>query len=76
MGQIGKARIVINALDSIIERMNQKVERSYRQVKGLELLVAGRIRYLVKDSMFLKSKRTSMLADEKVKIDGESIHLG
>lgn len=75
-GNINAVKIISKTMSSITERLTQKARQSYRWIEDLELTEAGRLRFSVKDSLFMKGKRSSLIAEKKVKIDGEKIHLG
>jgi hypothetical protein len=75
-GNINAVKIISKTMSSITERLTQKARQSYRWIEGLEQTEAGRLRFSAKDSLFMKGKRSSLIAEKKVKIDGEKIHLG
>jgi len=75
-GNIDAVKIISKTMSSITERLTQKARQSYRWIEGLEQTEAGRLRFSAKDSLFMKGKRSSLIAEKKVKIDGEKIHLG
>jgi hypothetical protein len=75
-GNINAVSIISKTMNSITERLTQKARQSYRWIEGLEQTEAGRLRFSAKDSLFMKGKRSSLIAEKKVKIDGEKIHLG
>lgn len=74
--QVNSIKIIAKTMHSVIERLTQKVKRSYRWIESLEQIKAGRLSYFARESIFLKGKRSSLLAEKKVKIDAEKIHLG
>ena len=61
---------------TLSERLIQKCKRCYRTVEEFEENRIGRLRLMVKNSFFLKSKKASVRAEEDVRIDGEKILLG
>jgi len=75
-GNINAVKIVSKTVTSITERLVRKARESYRWIENLEQVKVGRLRYLVRESLYMKGKRSSLLAETKVKIDGEKIHLG
>ncbi len=75
-GNINAVKIISQTMSSITERLIQKARHSYRWVEGLEQVKAGRLSYFARESIFLKGKRSSLLAEKKVRIDAEKIHLG
>jgi hypothetical protein len=75
-GNVDAIKIVSKTISSITERLIQKARESHRWIEGLDQTSVGRLRYLAKESLFMKGKRSSLMAENKVKIDGEKIHLG
>jgi hypothetical protein len=75
-GNINAVKIVSKTVTSITERLIRKARESYRWIENLEQVKVGRLRYLARESLYLKGKRSSLMAETKVKIDGEKIHLG
>lgn len=73
---LSKADLVVKMLETSAEVIIQKARQSFRFIEELEQACLGRLRCLVDGSLFLKGKRASLKAEETVKIDGESIHLG
>jgi hypothetical protein len=71
-----QARTKIRYLDEVYERVVQKVNHCYRTVTEFEESRLGRLRMLVGGRFSLRSKQASVSAEETVKIDGETIHLG
>jgi hypothetical protein len=75
-GNIDAVKIVSKTVTSITGRLIRKARESYRWIENLEQVKVGRLRYLARESLYLKGKRSSLMAETKVKIDGEKIHLG
>jgi len=75
-GNINAVKIVSKTVTSITERLIRKARESYCWIEGLEQVKAGRIKYFAENSLFMKGKRSSLMAEKKVRIDGEKIHLG
>lgn len=74
--EIEKAKILAGSLDSVLERLSQRVKRSYRTVEESEHLRAERVDYVAKKTMSLRGENTLVTAQELVKVDGAQIHLG
>ncbi|MBN1102960.1 MAG: DUF3540 domain-containing protein [Deltaproteobacteria bacterium] len=74
--QIQRIKSVAEFCDSAVGRLSQRVMRSYRWIQDFEQTRAGRITCLVKDTLFMKGKRASLMAEKKIKMDAEKIHLG
>ncbi|MBW2093726.1 MAG: DUF3540 domain-containing protein [Deltaproteobacteria bacterium] len=76
VGQVEKIRMAVTAFDSFIERLTQRVKRSYRTVEEIDRLRAGRLDYLIDKLLSLRGKYAMLTAKEDVKIDAERIHMG
>jgi len=65
-------RICHMFVDSFIERLG-----SLRStVEGIELRKTGRLRHIIKESLFMKAGRSTIKAKDHMKIDGSKIDLG
>jgi hypothetical protein len=64
------------SLEEVCERAVQKIDRYYRTVTEFEESRLGRLRMIVGGQLSMRSKQTSISAEETMKIDGETIHLG
>jgi hypothetical protein len=71
-----KIKTVANSIESSADRWIQKLIRSYRFVEEFEESKIGRLRYLVKGLCSITSKKTAIISEESVKIDGSKIMLG
>jgi hypothetical protein len=76
LGQVDKIKLIVSAFDTLIERLTQRVKRSYRTVEELDHLKAGRLDYVVDKLLSLRAKYSMLTAKEDVKIDAERIHMG
>jgi len=74
--EIDRVRLIAGRFDSVLERLSQRVKRSYRTVEEMDQLRAERIDYTAEKTMSLHAEHTLVTADELVKLDGEQIHLG
>lgn len=74
--RVQKVRWVSETWDSVVDRLTQRAKRSYRWIEDHERTRAGRITCLVKDTLYMKGKRSSIMAEKKIKMDAEKIHLG
>jgi hypothetical protein len=73
---IEKAKLVAGSLDSSLERLSQRVKRSYRFVEEIDQVRADQIDYAAKKSLSLHARNAMVTAEELVKLDGEQIHVG
>jgi hypothetical protein len=63
-------------VDSILERLTQKVQRSFRSVSELDVVRAEQMDYVAKKNVSLRGRNALVTAEELVKLDGEQVHLG
>jgi hypothetical protein len=74
--ELEKAKVLGASLDTLFERLSQRVKRSYRVVEESDQLRAERIDHVAKGTMSLRGANTLITAEELVKVDGAQIHLG
>lgn len=73
---IQKVRWVAGTWDCVVDRLTQRAKRSYRWIQDFDQTKAGRVTCLVKDTLFMKGKRSCFMAEKRIKMDAEKIHLG
>jgi len=69
-------RLTARCIDSVTERLVQRISRCYRTVEEFEESRIGRLRLLIREKFFLASKDAHIRAEEVVKVNGEKILLG
>ncbi len=74
--EVQAVKVFAGTVDSLIDRVSQKVKRVYRQIEESEHVRAARIDYVAKKNMSLRGGSTLITAEELVKVDGDQIHLG
>ncbi len=74
--EMDTVKMLAATFDSFVERLSQKVKRSYRTVEETDQLHAARIDYTASATMSLHAENSLITAEELVKVDGEQIHLG
>jgi len=74
--EIGKVKHEGGILERTLERVSEKVKRSFRRVEELDQVKAERIDYSAKQVMSLRAENAIVTAEQLVKMDGEQIHLG
>ena len=74
--EVEKIKLFAERFDSTIERVAQKVKRSYRSIEETDQVRAERIDYVAKKTMSLHGENALLTAKELVKVDGEQIHMG
>ena len=75
-GNISKIRIFADTIDSVAERLSQKLRNSFRMIEGVDQTRAGEVLTTVKNLFSLRSRQSAMLAKKDMKIDAERIHMG
>ncbi len=76
LAELGKAKLVTTALETVADRLLQRVKRAYRFVEDLDQLRADRIDHTADSTLSLRGKNTVIVAEQLVKLDGEQIHVG
>lgn len=74
--EMERAKVIAGTLDGFIDRVAQRVKRSYRFIEEFEQIRAERLDYRAKKLMHFHSENAVVTAEELVKVDGEQIHLG
>ncbi|MDK2957169.1 MAG: hypothetical protein PWQ57_2665 [Desulfovibrionales bacterium] len=73
---LGAARGVSRVVDWTADRISQRCKRLYKNVEDFEESRVGRLRQLVRRTFTLRANQADIKAEDRVKIDGERIHLG
>jgi hypothetical protein len=73
---VNRAKLVFGKLETTAQRIWQNSEYLFRQVQHLCQMQAGRMRTLVRGAHHTQSQRTTLIAREDVRIDGQKINLG
>ncbi len=76
ISRVERAKLVYGKLEITARKIWQRSEDLFRQVRHLCQMQAGRMRTLVKGAHHTQSQRTTLIAKEDVRIDGQSINLG
>ncbi|KYG04612.1 DUF3540 domain-containing protein [Sorangium sp. So ce296] len=74
--ELGAVKLLAARVDSVLERLSQRVQRSYRTVVETDQLRAERIDYTAEKTVRVHGEHTLLTAEELVKVDAEQIHLG
>ncbi|WP_437997654.1 DUF3540 domain-containing protein [Sorangium sp. So ce185] len=75
-GEVDRAKLVGRSLDAHLERVMQRVKRSYRIVEEADHVRADRIDYAAKGNLAIHSENAKITASHLVKIDGDQIQVG
>ena len=74
--EVETVKLLAARFDSVVERVSQRLQRSYRSVEESDQVRARRIDYAAKDTMVLHAREAIVTAEGLVKVDGDQIHLG
>lgn len=74
--EVEQVTSLFGALETIAERVLQRVKRSYRFVDELDQLKAKDIDYSARENVRLRGHNTLVTADQIAKVDADQIHLG
>lgn len=74
--EVDRTKLLLGSLDSVMDRLSQRVKRAHRVVEESDHLRAERVDYSAKETMSLHGGNTLVTAEELVKLDGEQIHVG
>ncbi|WP_437936677.1 DUF3540 domain-containing protein [Sorangium sp. So ce341] len=75
-GEVDRAKLVGRSLDAHLDRLMQRVKRSYRIVEEADHVRAERIDYAAKGNLAIHSENAKITASHLVKIDGDQIQVG
>ncbi len=73
---VSKVRTTARDVETVAERVSQRVGTLYQEVTGLLQTRAGRLRMLVAGAWHGRAKRADLRTRDTFKVDGEKIHLG
>jgi Mg2+/Co2+ transporter CorB len=71
-----RIKIFANSLDSLVDRLHERVKRSYRFVEETDQVRAENIDHRAEKLLNLRGENAVINARELVKVDGEQIHFG
>jgi len=74
--EIGKAKVFGETLDSMLERVSQRVKRSYRIIEECDHVRAEQLDYAAKKRLSLHGENALITAQHLAKVEGDQIHLG
>jgi lipopolysaccharide export system protein LptA len=74
--EIDSSSLVASTVDHVINRLKQRVQRSYRTIEEFDQVRAERIDYTARKTMTLHAANAIITSEGLVKVDGEQIHVG
>lgn len=75
-GNISRINLFAQSIDTVADRVTQKLQNSFRLISGIDQCKAGDILTTVKNLFSVRARQSSMLAKDDVKIDAKRIHMG
>jgi Protein of unknown function (DUF3540) len=72
----GKLSLVATTIDTVAERMTQRVKDCFRWVARMDRTQAGEVRISAENRFEVTADAASLVAEHDVKIDGSQIRLG
>jgi hypothetical protein len=76
LAEVDEAKATLGVFDSVLERLSQRVKRSYRTVEEVDQVRAEQIDYKAEKNLRVRGENALVSATKLVKVDGEQIHLG
>jgi hypothetical protein len=71
-----KIKGVLGMVDTVLERLSQRVKRSYRFVEEIDMTRAKEIDIRAEDTVHFRGRNAFMSAEDLVKMQAQQIHLG
>lgn len=69
-------KLFADNFDSFLERLHQRIKRSYRFIEETDQLRADKIDHRAEELLQMHGKNAVINAKELIKLDGEQIHVG
>jgi hypothetical protein len=76
VGDTRTAKLVVGAMTSFVDRLQQNVKRSFRTVEETDQLRAKRVDYRTDEELTLRARHAFVTASALIKMMGEQIHMG
>jgi Protein of unknown function (DUF3540) len=74
--EVGRLKLVAETVDRTIDRVSERLKRSFRTIEQIERVRAKELDVDVEGNVNVHADNTIMNAEKLVKVDGEQIHLG
>jgi glycine/D-amino acid oxidase-like deaminating enzyme len=71
-----RVKSAIGFLDQTLERLSQRMKRSYRFVEEVDITRAKQVDVRAEENVHVRGKNAMVTAEVLVKMDGQQIHLG
>ena len=76
LAEVERVKLLARSVDSVLDRLSQRVKRSYRTVEEIDRVKAKAIDYEAEATIRLHAENTVVTSDGLVRVDGDQIHLG
>lgn len=76
VAEVAQAKTVVGAVESVADRVVERVKRAYRFVEELDQLRAEYIDYAATKNVRLRGHNALVTAEQLFKVDADQIHLG
>lgn len=73
---LGRVKLVAKTVDGILERLSQRVKRSFKIVEETDQVKARHLDYAAETVAHFRGEHTIVTAKDLVKVNGEQIHVG
>lgn len=67
---------VLGVVDTVLERLSQKMKRSYKYVEEIDMTRAQQVDLRAEETVSIRAANAFVTAEALMKIQGEQIHLG
>jgi hypothetical protein len=74
--EVDRIKLAARTLEAAIDRVSERVQRSFRKVEEMEQVKAKELDIVVEGTASIHGENALVSADKLVKIDGEQVHLG
>jgi hypothetical protein len=74
--ELGRVKLLAKSVDGMMERLSQRVKRSFRFVEETEQVKARHLSYSAEEVAHFRGETTVVSASDLVKVNGEQIHVG
>lgn len=74
--EFDRIKVLAESCDTVLDRLLQRVKRSYRFVEEHDQVRAAQIDYMAQNNASIRGENTLITAKDLVKVDSEQIHLG
>jgi hypothetical protein len=75
-GEIDRLKLAAHSVDRAIDRVSERIKRSFRTIEEIEQVRAKELDVDVEGNVTVHADSTLLSAEKLVKVDGEQIHLG